>query len=452
MYNMDMKNLDQLKISISGIRGLCPEYLDSNMVAGFVRAYCACMDAGSVVVAWDGRLSGAALIDVVKNVLTQEGREVFDVGVAPLPTSSMAVSHYGAVGAVVVTASHNPEEYNGLKFLDAKGEFISQETLDAIMSQLSQVSPSSVEAGSVVDKVGDAQQFHIEEVSKKSLSVEEPLRIAVDCNNASGSEVLPQFLEAIGHTVARYACNTQESFWHTPEPLEKNLKVFEQELKQDSFDLGIAVDPDADRVVFFDEKGNYINEEQGLALFIEGAYYSGYRGDTVINLSTSQMVEDIAERFGFTAHRSKVGERNVVEKMQEVGAVYGGEGGGGMIDGEVHYGRDALVGVVHVLNLLQSTGQKMSELVKALPKYTMIKHNISFDESVSVQSIYTKVLETFPEASVNQDDGLRLVWGDTGTWLHLRPSNTEPIFRVYLEAKTKEDAQKLLEQVSKMVS
>jgi phosphomannomutase len=442
-----MEHLDKLKISISGVRGLCPEHLTSDMVARFVRAYCACIEPGPIVIARDGRVTGSQLSQVVQSTLTQEGRTVFDLQVATLPTSSMAVGHYQAVGAVIVTASHNPEEYNGLKFLNSNGEFIPQDMLDDMVSRLSHDAPSNVESGEVVDKYPDAQNFHIEEVSKKSLSVEKPLNIAVDCNNASGAIVLPQFLRALGHNVTEFACNPDDEFWHIPEPLEKNLKVFEEELKKGQFDIAIAVDPDADRVVFFDEKGRYINEEQGLALFIEGAYYSGYKGDVVVNLSTSQMTDDISARFGFATHRSKVGEKNVVEKMQQTNAVYGGEGGGGMIDGEIHYGRDSLVGTVHVLNLLQSSGQTMSELVQALPKYTMIKHNISFDESVSVQSIYTKVLETFPEASVNQDDGLRLVWGDTKTWLHLRPSNTEPIFRVYLEAKTKEDATRLLEKV-----
>ncbi|MEI6477812.1 MAG: phosphoglucosamine mutase [bacterium] len=430
-----------LMVSISGIRGTVPEPLTAEVAYAFAWAYAAILPEGPVVVSRDSRPSGPELKGAVIRALQTQGREVLDADLIPLPTTQLAVEKTHAAGAIDVTASHNPAEYNGLKFLNNNGIFIDQATLDKLLEQVRAFSDHDGHKDGVTTDIHEqAMGWHVELLKDKVLPGKR-LMVAVDAVNGAGSIIIPRLLSQMDCDLLPIAVDPTQPFPHVPEPLPANLVWTQEQLKGKQFDLCLVVDPDADRLVVIDENGRLIPEEATIPLVAQELMLQGRKGPIVINMSTSRMTEDVAAQYGSTVERSKVGEVNVVTRMQEVNAIYGGEGGGGVIDPEIHYGRDSLVGLTYVVSLIRRTGKPLSQLVDELPHYEMLKTKLPVPTGISLNEIYDKVQAKYPDAKANRLDGLRLDWADR--WVHLRPSNTEPIFRIIAEAPTREEVEKL---------
>jgi phosphomannomutase len=284
-----------------------------------------------------------------------------------------------------------------------------------------------------------AVEWHLERLNPSSSG--KSLVVAVDAVNGAGSHIVPELLSRMGCEIIPLAINPELPFPHTPEPLPKNLVWTQDQLQGKTYDLCVVVDPDADRLVIIDENGRLIAEEATIPLVAKELFLKGKRGPIVINMSTSRMAEDVAAEYGCKTVRSKVGEINVVIAMQEEEAVFGGEGGGGIIDPEVHYGRDAMVGIAHIVSLMQRTGKTISQLVDELPHYFMAKEKVKRG-GLDVDTVYDSLIAKYPEASVDRRDGLRLDFPDK--WLHVRPSNTEPIFRIIAEAGSQKELEELI--------
>lgn len=433
----------ELMVSISGIRGVSPSILTPKLAYVFVYAYLQVMRDGPIVVSRDSRPSGLILKPAVLQAIADSGREILDADLVPLPTTQLAIEEYKAAGGIDITASHNPAQYNGLKFLNPDGTFLDQSQVDdlkkAVQTFSNKPEPQEIR---IRDIQKEATEKHFAKLQSKAVEGRS-LTVAVDAVNGAGSVIIPQFLELLGCTVIPIATDPSQPFPHTPEPLPENLLWTQEQLKGKEFDLCVVVDPDADRLVLIDEKGGLIWEEATIPLVAEEMLQSGKSGTIVINMSTSRMTEDIAARHGSKVVRSAVGERNVVTKMQEVGAFFGAEGSGGIIDPEVHYGRDSLVGIVNIINLMRRTGKPLSALVEELPSYVMRKTKVPLASRSDIQDIYDRLQKRFPEVKAETSDGLRLSWDKK--WIHLRPSNTEPIFRIIAEAPTEDEVEELLD-------
>lgn len=457
-----MQFSDDLRIKITGIRGIYPDVINEQVAYVVARSFVEKLksdgapETGVMIVANDSRASGEELQQAVMAGFIDEGYDVYDIGISPLPTLQMAIMESEAVGGIIVTASHNPPEYNGIKMMSELGEFISTDVLEGVATYMSAadeptIKPVISDEGNIEARHDWAHELHIEAL--KNISVKgDPLTVALDAVNASGSRIIPNLLKALGCEVIELAGDPTQLFPHTPEPRPQNLAWTKQELEGKEFDLCAVVDPDADRLVLLDEHGAFVTEEASLPLAFQGmlATREAAAGKVaVVNLSTSQMIEDVAREYDVTIERSKVGEVNVVAKMKECDAVFGGEGNGGIIDPEIHYGRDSLVGLTHIINLLRTTGQPLSELVADIDNYVMKKANLDIAGISSTDTLYGKLEAAFPEAQADYTDGLLLRWD--GGFVHARESTTEPLFRIMVEEETEKAADAVIEQVIDIV-
>jgi phosphomannomutase len=380
--------------------------------------------------------------------LFSTGCEVHDLGVAPTPTCGLAVRRLQAAGAIQITASHNPAEWNGLKLFGPEGRVLSAVRGKEVQARF--------EAGACRrvpwDQLGraiachEAQEWHRERVLEL---LDGPrirsrgLRAFLDANGGAGGPLGRSLLEALGCRPVCHGCRADGSFEHEPEPTAENLRHICPLVPQQGADIGFVLDPDADRLALIDETGRYIGEELTLALAVQFRLRQ-QRGPVVINMSTSRVVEDICREFGVVCYRAAVGEAHVVDRMQEVGAVIGGEGNGGVIDPRVGGVRDPFIGMGLVLNLMADTGRRLSELAAALPAYVIIKDKYQVDRD-RLPALFAGLEKRWPDARVNRLDGLRLDWPDR--WVHVRPSNTEPIVRVIAEAPAAAEAERLCREV-----
>lgn len=442
--------MNDLKITISGVRGTRPGSLDDTVIKSAVHAFLDICPEGAIVVSYDGRATGPAIYEMVKEIVMKRGRDVKACGCIPLPTTQVAIQQTTSAGGICVSASHNPSEYNGLKLLNNKGEFISQEAVDEIQSKVAsgyEGAPAATE-GAISDIEADAIAWHMDAFDVAGAPPAN-LTVAVDANNASGSIIVPKFLEKLGCTVIPLATNQAKDFVHTPEPTPANLVWTQNELRDKTYDVCVVVDPDADRLTLIDEKGTLLSEECTLPLVVMHAIETGYTQPIVINKSTSMMTEQVARTAGVHVFRSAVGEKNVIEKMKDVGATVGGEGSGGMIDGRIHFGRDPLVGIFALVRMLATKQCTMSELVATLPPSHMKKEKYPVPVD-GMDAVYEKVRETFIGATFDTEDGLWV--GLESGWVHVRPSNTEPVMRVIAEASSEAAAQELVTKVETILS
>lgn len=405
----------------------------------------------SIVLGRDGRKSGPLLHEFVRSSLCLNGINVIDIDLATTPTVEMTVISQKAQGGIILSASHNPRDWNALKLLNEQGEFISAKE----GKELLQLIESSKNIFSKVDDLGEvisyktALEEHIEAIMKLQLVnvtaiKKRKFKIVVDAINSVGALALPKLLEALGiEDVEIINGEINGEFAHNPEPLDVNLEEIKKRVKESGADLGIVVDPDVDRLAFIDERGEMFGEEYTLVVIADYVLRNYcaclYQKISVSNLSSSRALKDITEQKGGSYYAAAVGEVNVVEKMKEVGAVIGGEGNGGIIYPELHYGRDALVGVALFLSFIAEDNEKLSEIKQRYPQYEMIKDKIQLDESINVKELLHKVKEYYQGENITDIDGIKIDWEDS--WLHLRASNTEPIIRIYAEAKTKEKAE-----------
>ena len=457
--------------SISGIRGTIGgrtgDTLNPLDIVKFTTAYAMFIKHSAsadhklkIVVGRDGRISGPMVRDVVCGTLVGMGCDVLDIGYASTPTTELAVRMSGADGGIIITASHNPRQWNALKLLNREGEFLTaadgQQVLDmaekedfqyAEVDELGHVTVDNSFDDRHVQSVLDLRLVDADLIAKKKF------RVCVDAINSVGGLVLPKLLDRLGVTYKFLNQEVSGDFAHNPEPLEKNLQGIMQELKNNHYDLGIVVDPDVDRLAFIDEKGQMFGEEYTLVSVADYVLeHTEGTPVTVSNLSSTRALRDVTERHGGKYAAAAVGEVNVTTKMKEVGAVIGGEGNGGVIYPESHYGRDALVGIALFLTSLAKKGCTVSELRKTFPDYQIAKNRIDLTPETDVDAILVKVKEMFaqdPTAQVNDIDGVKIDFPER--WVHLRKSNTEPIIRVYSEAATMEAADEIGKKLMQVV-
>jgi len=443
--------------SISGIRGTIGGKPGENLTpidaVKFASAYGTFIknqrnkETHRVVVGRDARLSGEMLQQLVMQTLVGMGIQVIDLDLSTTPTVEVAVKLEHADGGIILTASHNPKQWNALKLLDSNGEFLNAEAGAEILKLSESANLEYVD----VDHLGEIHKndayidIHIDEVLDLELVDEEAIKaanfkIVVDGVNSTGGIVIPLLLDRLGvHTVKLY-CDPNGHFPHNPEPLKEHLGDICALVKEETADLGIVVDPDVDRLAFIDETGEMFGEEYTLVACAD-YILSEKSGDTVSNLSSSRALRDITEKHGGSYHAAAVGEVNVVTKMKEVGAVIGGEGNGGIIYPESHYGRDALVGVALFLTHLAKKKIKVSELRASYPAYYMSKKKIELTPELDVDAILKTISENYKNEDVNTIDGVKIDFEKH--WVHLRKSNTEPIIRIYTEASSQVDADKV---------
>ena len=451
--------------SISGIRGTIGgrtgDTLNPLDIVKFTTAYATFIrrhtaeGSGKIVVGRDARMSGQMVDSIVCGTLVGMGFDVLNIGLATTPTTELAVTMSGADGGIIITASHNPRQWNALKLLNANGEFLTKDDGNEVLDIAEREDFEYAEVDKLGKIVNDSSfdDRHIESVLNLSLVDVEAVRkagfkVCVDSINSVGGVILPKLLDRLGVEYKFLNAEPTGDFAHNPEPLEKNLTGIMDEMKSGAYDLGIVVDPDVDRLAFICEDGRMFGEEYTL-VSVADYVLSHTPGNTVSNLSSTRALRDVTQRYGGTYTAAAVGEVNVTTKMKEVGAVIGGEGNGGVIYPESHYGRDALVDNALFLSSWAHKGCKVSELRATFPEYFIAKNRIDLTPSTDVDAILVKVKEMYSNEQVNDIDGVKIDFPDK--WVHLRKSNTEPIIRVYSEASTIEAADALGKQIMQVV-
>ncbi len=446
--------------SISGIRGTIGGSAGENLtpidVVKFASAFGTWAmqhhTSKTVIIGRDARPSGPMVSQLITSTLTSLGINVIDLGLSTTPTVEMAVPAENACGGIIITASHNPVEWNALKLLNAKGEFVSA----ADGAEILDLAESGEIVFSKVNKLGKVElndtylDFHIEEILKLTLVdvkaiKEQNFKIAIDAVNSSGGIAIPKLLKALGVTnTIELFCEPNGNFPHNPEPLPENLTTISYEVEKNRCDLGIVVDPDVDRLAFVCEDGSMFGEEYTLVA-ISDYILSKTPGNTVSNLSSTRALRDVTEMHNGNYAAAAVGEVNVVTKMKETNAIIGGEGNGGVIYPELHYGRDALVGIALFLSQLALAGKSCAMLRASYPSYFISKNKIELQPSINVDDVLTKMQEKYKSQPVNTIDGVKIEFDKT--WVHLRKSNTEPIIRIYAEAESETTANNLANKI-----
>ena len=443
-----MRAIPTLKISISGVRGVVGESLTPQLLVRFAQAFGTYVGSGTIVIGRDPRTSGEMVKQSVVSGLLSSGCHVVDVGVCPVPTVQLMVRRHGAHGGIAITASHNPAEWNALKFVGPDGLFLGagrgHEMLDIYhQGEYTKVSGAEMRG---FEEVGGATDIHVRAV----VDALGPLpagdgrpRVVLDSCNGAGSVVGPRLLEALGAEVFTVYTTPDGSFPRAAEPLAENLSALCAKVREVGADVGFAQDMDADRLAVVNERGGPVGEDYTLVLAT--LYALGLeRGPVVANLSTTSALSAAAERFGCALHQSKIGEVNVTDEMRRVGAVIGGEGNGGVIYPRVNFARDSLVGMALVLHLLAQTGQTVSEILDSLPPFRMVKERLPCP-SHKIKDVMKMILQTYAAYPLDTRDGVKVTV--PGGWFLVRGSNTEPIVRVVAEAESEERARGIVDAV-----
>ncbi|MFQ6605035.1 MAG: phosphoglucosamine mutase [Fidelibacterota bacterium] len=443
--------------SISGVRGLTESHLTPHEAELYAQAVDDMLPAGVIMIGRDSRPSGQVLQDAIVGRLNLRGRHVIVCGIVPTPTIQFMVENTEAAGGIIITASHNPAEWNGLKFVRGDGTFFLPAECKALfhnVDRLESLEGGGGESTPMIWQENNANQKHVLKVlSLSCLDINRirsrKFRVVIDAVNGAGSEALPLMLESLGCKVVELNCSGNGEFTRGTEPLPENLTDLCKTITREKADVGFAVDPDADRLAVVDETGLPLGEEYTLVLAVDGYIRNTGREETfVTNLSTSMALDWLARDHGCTVKRTPVGEINVVKKMQEISAELGGEGNGGVILKEAHLGRDSLVAVAMVLNRLAQDENPMSTIKAGLPQFEIVKGKINL-EQVCVDDTILEAQKIFEHAEINTIDGIKFSWDDR--WIHLRRSNTEPIMRLYAEAPTAREAEDLIRQVKALI-
>ncbi len=451
-----------LMVSISGLRGVVGPSLTPEVIVRFTAAYAEYCNRGTIILGRDGRITGKSIGHIVSSTLLAMGCDVLALGVCPTPTVQLAVEKKKAAGGISITASHNPIEWNGLKFLAPTGLFLDADENQAFWSIVEQQPRTYLpwdRQGRHTPDPGFLDE-HIQNVlSLRYIDIkrvrQRELRVVVDCVNGAGGVIVPKLLREFGCDVVEMNCDVSGVFAHTPEPIPENLTDLCQRVKEEKADLGIAVDPDVDRLVLINEKGEPFGEEYTIANIVKfvlekESSRSTKPGSVVVNLSTTRAVDDIAAGFGYKTVRTAVGEINVAKRMREIGAVIGGEGSGGVILPASHIGRDAPVGIGLTLQHLAEFGGTLSELKQTMPQYSITKGKIGVGKSNPDEAL-DRIKRKFSSAgSINTVDGLKIDFPTS--WVHLRKSNTEPIIRIIAEAPTRQEADELVRSFTKEIA
>lgn len=444
-------------ISVSGIRGIFGTDLTPENLARFTAAYGSWLKGGKVVVGRDSRISGKVCEDIVVSTLKSVGCTVIRVGIVPTPTVAMGVLKHQADGGIIISASHNPGEWNALKLLNSKSEFLDAEQGKEVITLSETGDFSYVDAFHLGEEMEDYEllEHHIDAILElpyidANLIAKQGYKVAVDAVNGAGSYSVPRLLERLGVEVAAIHCTPNGHFPHNPEPLPEHLGEICELVRKENAHLGVVTDPDADRLALVDDLGRLFGEEYTQATAFD-FILSKNPGPSATNLSSSRICDVVAEQYGQVCHRSAVGEINVVKKMQEVGAVIGGEGNGGVILPELHYGRDALAGIALTLQLLAERGLSASEYRDQWPTFHMSKNKIQLtDLGASAPEVLSMVESHYSSLSPDTTDGVKVNF-DEG-WVHLRPSNTEPIVRIYAEGPSNDAANAFAKRIKDQIA
>ncbi|MBS1551761.1 MAG: phosphoglucosamine mutase [Bacteroidetes bacterium] len=451
--------------SVSGIRGIFGDNLTPSNITKFVSAfaeYCRIVHKGKrnkIAVGRDGRIHGDIIAGIVINNLLLSGFEVTDIGIAPTPTVQLTTEELKCAGGISITASHNPQKWNGLKFLNSDGTFLDEHQVSeflkiadkgkfsfAEIDKLRSLKNDDTWISKHIDKVLKLQIINTAKIRKRKF------KVVVDAVNSSGSLIVPLLLEKLGCRVIKLFCDGSGIFPHTPEPIPENLKLLSNAVKKHKADLGISVDPDADRLVMITDKGEPFSEENTITTVVKYILRKTSRGKNVtVNLSTTRAVDDVAAEFGAKVYRSPVGEINVVKEMMRNKSVIGGEGSGGVIYPELHYGRDSIIGIALALNEFADFGGTVSEYKSSLPSYFITKAKI--ENVKDPEKVLSKIGKQFSKEKdvlkIWKTDGIKIDFKDY--WVHLRKSNTEPVIRIITEAKNREEADRVQSYFIKLI-
>lgn len=446
--------MSTLMVSISGIRGIVGESLTPQIIQKYVLAFGSYMNRADVIVGGDSRTSGQYVKNLVKGCLQATGCHVIDIGIVPTPTVQLEILHHHSGGGIAITASHNPAQWNGLKFMDSNGRFLSPVEAERVFKLADQMKYDLADwqaSGSETMDEG-ANQRHIDKIlALPFINIDDlknrKLKVAVDCVNGAGGMIIPQLLQQLGCKVIDINREPNGHFAHTPEPLPENLEQLKKLVKESKADIGFAVDPDVDRCAIVDNSGSAVGEENTLVCAVK-FLLSKKLGSVVVNMSTSRASEDIARYYNCPFYRSKVGEINVVEEMIKNDAVIGGEGNGGVILPELHMGRDAPIAIAITLQHLLETGGTSKQMIDSLPKYQMVKSKVEIGDR-NPDELIEKMINTHSDMDINLLDGLKIDQDDH--WVHLRKSNTEPIIRIIAEAPTHKKANQIVVDYTKKI-
>lgn len=446
----------RLMMSVSGIRGVVGETMTPELILKAASAFAIYAKRGRVIIGRDSRPTGSAIAMNFSSALALSGCDVFDLGIVPTPTVQLMVEELKADGGIVISASHNPIEWNAFKLINKSGTFLNSGEIKKFFSLMDK--EFSYEEWKNIGKIEyyeKAADIHIKKITSRidiAAVRKRKFRVVLDSVNGAGSLITIDLLKKLGCTVIPLYCDISGIFPRGAEPLPENLGDLSKAVLSHSADIGFAQDPDADRLAVVDETGKPIGEENTISLVTEHLL-SRKRGRVVVNLSTTKAVEDIAKRYGADFKRTRVGEINVVDEMRKRGARIGGEGNGGVISPEIHLGRDSLAGIGYILEMMAFRKKSVSELAWDIPAYVMKKGKIRFDNKLDTAKIYSKFEKFFPGEKFTRIDGLRIDFRKHGEfrggWVHLRPSNTEPVFRIIAEGKNKKQASAIFSHFSK---
>ena len=432
--------------SISGIRGIVNQTLNKTTVNTYSNIFTSIQPVGNILLARDSRPHGKELYNSIADTLTSMGRNVIDCGIIPTPTAQFIIKDKKLSGGIVVTASHNPIDWNGLKFLDSDGCFLNANKMKELLSGTPKETTNN--KGKVIES-RNSYQDHIDNIlNLNCIDIDKikskKFKVALDTVNGAAYKALPELLNALNCDIVKIHCNNDGTFPRGTEPIPSHLEDLSKTVIDHKADIGFATDPDADRLAIVDNHGKPIGEESTLVLALE-SYLKYYQGSqkVVTNLSTSMAVDVIAHQYNSTVERSSVGEINVVEKMKELGSTIGGEGNGGVILEESHLGRDSLVASALILNHLAQSDIPFDKILESTPRFTMIKDKITLQHDVDFNHI--KSLLKNDDVSFIEGDGLKVIWNDK--WVHIRKSNTEPIIRIISEADNYENAKNLIDNL-----
>ncbi|MCK4965772.1 phosphoglucosamine mutase [bacterium] len=443
-----------LIVSVSGIRGIAGESLTPEIAVKYAASFGMLSNRGTIVVGRDTRTSGEMFKNAVFAGLASVGSKVIDIGICPTPTVQVMTEKLKASGGIVITASHNPGEWNGLKMFTGEGIYLIEKELNtlsniynendiryALWKSIGKYETYDSAIEDHIEKILDLPYIRLGEIAKKRY------KVVVDCVNGAGGKALPYLLRKLGCTVFPMYCETDGVFPHVPEPLPENITELCEKVRFYNADIGFAVDPDSDRLAVVDETGTPLGEEYTVALAAK-FILSKKKGDVVVNETTTRAVEDVAAKYNAGVVRSKVGEINVVQKMKEINSPIGGEGNGGVILPDVHYGRDALVGVTLIMQMLSENDKSIGKIKKDLPEYFIMKKKIQISDTV-YGNLIKKITSENSEKYLSFTDGLKL--SKNGWWIHIRKSRTEPVVRIIGESKSQKKLKEIFDDIEKTI-
>ena len=442
-----------LKASISGVRGIVGDSLTPQVISDYVSAFLSILPEGAILIGRDSRVTGPMILELVKSIITFSGRDVVDMGIIPTPVVLFGVAKNNYAGGIVITASHNPQQWNALKFVNNDGKFLSPAQFKQMSESYNKKDFKYADYAHIGHCSIDKQiaQTHLDTVTAAvdtQAIRNKKLTVALDTVNGAGGEHTLKLLEKFGCNVVSINTEPTGLFAHTPEPTPANLTQLSDLIKSNKVDVGFALDPDGDRLVIADGSGMIICEELTLALCVQQYLAHHKKSDVVINLSSSRITIDIADKFGSKVYKEPTGEINVTEKMEAIGACIGGEGNGGIIAAEINKCRDASVGIAFILEMLSQTDKTLAEIVSQLPQYQLIKKKYDIAE-LDLSAAEKQFRQLYPQAEFDCRDGIRIDFPDK--WLLVRKSNTEPIVRIFAESVNADEATALIEQAVKQL-